>query len=986
MAMALTTGSRIGRYEILAKLGAGGMGEVYKSHDTSLNRPVAVKILPADVVQDDERVRRFIQEAKAASALNHPYIVTIYEIGELQLNEYGEFEESAAASLRDDSFANLSTGATPRPALYYIVMEFVDGDTLRTKIHRERTDLKKLLEHLAQAAEALAKAHSIGIVHRDLKPDNIMVTHEGYTKILDFGLAKLIEHKKSHFASDSSSGPLIGPKTDPLTGALKDDSQARGKDDRDDIKESSEDIKEAQTILMEQTKPGMVIGTVGYMSPEQVKGKPVDQRSDIFAFGCLLYEAVTRRKPFEGDSLIDSLHKIVYSPAPPIWEFNPGAPGELQRVIRKCLAKDPEERFQSIKDVAIDLRELVKEYDYLAPASDFNSQVGHSLALDKSGAPTSSFSGSQRLPGEILAPTRQDRLWKLVAIISLSVILVAAVGFGVVKLFGPRHSTAAPTGPFQSIRMSRLTSSGKAIKAAISPDGKYAAYVQYEGGESSLWVRHVATSNNAELVKPAEVHYGGLTFSPDGGTIYYNASSKASHVSGLYQISVLGGTPRLLANDVDSPATFSPDGKRMAYLRGYPQRNEVHLFIANADGSNEQQVATSAAPETFVFEGMSWSPDGKRIAHGILNFEDGQTTRIGILNVEDRSREILPTQRWFSLGRLEWLKDGSGLVVRAADETTRLMQVWLVTYPEGKARRVTNDLNTYAAISLSAETNTVVAVQSDIIASVWAGSDGARQITSLSDNGDGSKGMAWMPDGRLVYTSMASGAPELWVMKADGSDRKQLTSDGSISFSPSVSADGKLIAFTSIRSGRRNIWLMDGDGKNVRQLTNGSSDILPSLSPDGRWVVYQSSAGFKSTIWKIPTAGGDPVQLTTTISGMPQVSPDGKSILCDYWDVSADSVWQIAVLPFDGGEPKLRFKPEGGVVRWAPDGKGIMFIKDSNGVANIWVQPLDSSPPRQLTNFKSDMIFNFDRSRDGKLLALSRGIVTNDVVLITEQK
>ena len=984
MAMALTAGSRIGRYEILAKLGAGGMGEVYKSHDTSLDRPVAVKILPADVVKDDERVRRFIQEAKAASALNHPYIVTIYEIGELQLNEFGEFEESAAAGLRDDSLTGFPPGAGPRPALYYIVMEFVDGDTLRTKIHRERTDLKKLLEHLAQAAEALAKAHSIGIIHRDLKPDNIMVTHEGYTKVLDFGLAKLIEHKKSHFASDSASGPLAGP--------LKDDSQGRGKapgaDDIDSFQDSSEDIKEARTILMEQTKPGMVIGTVGYMSPEQVKGKPVDQRSDIFAFGCLLYEAVTRHKPFEGDSLIDSLHKIVYSPAPPIWEFNPGAPGELQRVIRKCLAKDPEERYQSIKDVAIDLRELVKEYDYLAPASDFNAQVGHPLGLDKSGARASSFSGSQRIPSEILAPTRQDRLWKLVAISSLSVILVAAVAFGVLKLFGSRHSTPAPAGPFASIRMSRLTNRGKAIKAAISPDGKYAAYVQFVGGKSSLWVRHVATSNNAELVKPAEVHYGGLTFSPDSGTVYYNASSEVSHVSGLYQVPVLGGTPRLLANDVDSPATFSPDGKRIAYLRGYPQQSEVNLFIANADGSNEQQVAGSTAPETFVFEGMSWSPDGKRIACGVLNFEDGQTTRIGILNVEDRSREILATQRWFSLGRLEWLKDGSGLVVRAADEVTRLMQVWLISYPDGRARRVTNDLNTYAAISLSAETNAIVAVQSDIIASIWAGTgaDGARQITSLSDNGDGSKGMAWMPDGRLVYTSMASGAPELWVMKADGSDRKQLTTDGSVSFSPSVSADGKLIAFTSLRSGRRNIWLMDGDGKNVRQLTNGSSDILPSLSPDGKWVVYQSSAGFKSTIWKVPTIGGDPVQLTTTISGMPQVSPDGKSILCEYWDESANSVWQLAVLPFEGGEPKLRFKPEGGVVRWTPDSKGVMFIKNSNGVANIWVQPLDSSPARQLTNFKSDIIFNFDRARDGKLLALSRGVVTNDVVLITEQK
>jgi eukaryotic-like serine/threonine-protein kinase len=308
--MAIATGAHLNHYEIVALLGVGGMGEVYKANDTRLGRPVALKILPAHLVEDADRVRRFIQEAKSASALNHPHIVTIYEIGE------AEVEDRAA----DGNEANPSNSA---PRIHYIAMEFVDGSTLHAKIHRDKTDLKKMLEYFAQAAEGLSKAHAAGIVHRDLKPENIMITDDGYAKLLDFGLAKLIEPTT---ASDAG-------------------------------------LEEAATAMMGQTRPGMVMGTVGYMSPEQAQGKPVDQRSDVFSFGCILYEAATGRKPFEGDSVIDSLHKIVYTQAPLVRESNPNAPAELQRIVRKCLAKDPAERYQSIRDVAIDLRDLIREYD-----------------------------------------------------------------------------------------------------------------------------------------------------------------------------------------------------------------------------------------------------------------------------------------------------------------------------------------------------------------------------------------------------------------------------------------------------------------------------------------------------------------------------------------------------------------------------------------------------------------------------------------------
>src|SRR5438552_3183151 len=301
--MALTVGTQLGRYEIRAKIGEGGMGEVYLAEDAQLRRRVALKILPDDLASNQDRMRRFVQEAQAAAALNHPNIAHIYEVGEYQ-------------------------------GTNFIAMEFIDGVTLREKIHRELTELKKLLKYLQQVAEGLSKAHGAGIVHRDLKPDNIMITRDGYAKILDFGLAKLTEQTKPPLAS----GEAID--------------------------------KDAPTAVMPRqlSTPGVVMGTVGYMSPEQAQGKQVDQRSDIFSFGCILYEAATGLRPFESDSVIDILHKILHTAAPPIKDANPSAPIDLQRIVRRCLAKDPDERYQSIKEVAIELRELRRELEGAAEA------------------------------------------------------------------------------------------------------------------------------------------------------------------------------------------------------------------------------------------------------------------------------------------------------------------------------------------------------------------------------------------------------------------------------------------------------------------------------------------------------------------------------------------------------------------------------------------------------------------------------------------
>jgi serine/threonine protein kinase len=348
--MSIAAGTVLGRYEIRSQIGSGGMGDVYLAKDTMLERTVALKMLRAEVASDEERMRRFVQEAKAAAALNHPNIAHIYDIGEVN-------------------------GAK------FMTMEFIDGDTLRAKIHRDKSDLKSLLQYLIQVGRGLAKAHEAGIVHRDLKPDNIMITVDGYAKVLDFGLAKLVEPKLS----------------------------------------SSSVSAEIDTLLIsapQHSTPGMVLGTLGYMSPEQAQGKirKIDHRSDIFSFGCLIYEAATRHRPFEADSAVDTLHKIVYEPPPPIRNFNPVAPPNLQRIVRRCLGKEREERFQSITDVVLELEDVIQEvesalstsqprpaHDRWSASTDPTSIIPGSRESQSGQKAKTSFSGSGKR-SDLLSP------------------------------------------------------------------------------------------------------------------------------------------------------------------------------------------------------------------------------------------------------------------------------------------------------------------------------------------------------------------------------------------------------------------------------------------------------------------------------------------------------------------------------------------------------------------------------------------------------
>ncbi len=786
---------------------------------------------------------------------------------------------------------------------HFIAMELLEGKNLTQWIAGRPLKTEQSLELAIQVADALQAAHAKGIVHRDLKPGNVFVSESGQVKVLDFGLAKVAQRGRR---GEDGAAHLTGEGAD---SAL--------------------------------TLPGMVLGTVAYMSPEQARGEEVDVRSDLFSFGVVLYEMATGHQAFSGTTSAIIFDAILNrAPVSPV-RLNPKVPAELEHIINKALEKDPDLRYQSAAELRTDLKRLKRESDSRRFA-----------AVTPSG------------------PRRRAR--RLVFALA-AIIVGAAITFGLYKFVGQKPSETAPGAAFQAMKMTRLTSTGKSRLAAISPDGKYVAHVVEDAGRQSLWVRQVATGSDVESVAPAEGRYTGLVFSPDGNFVYYVRRDV------LYQVPVLGGASRKLITEVHSPVTLSPDGERLAFVR-YDRTpgGGSFLMVANTDGSSEQVLARRDESGFFEDGGPAWSPDGKAIA---LGASTGSGSTVAEVPAAGGPEKPLTSQEWFKVGRLAWLSDGSGLVLAAKDQASILsFQLWQLSYPGGELRRITNDLNSYRAVSVAADSSALVTVQRETHASIWVAptveSPNARQLTVGTRNYDGVYGVAWVPDGRVVYSSYAGGSSHLWSTQADGSNPRQLTVVPHNDH-PAVSAEGQYVVFESSRKGGWSLWRVDIDGGHPRQLTLG---VYPTVSPDGNWVVYTSLGG----LWKVSIDGGEPIQLTDSQSRHPVISPDGRRIAFRLWDNAAGRYY-VAIMPFEGGEPTKQFDLSG-KVQWSADGRFLTYVRTRNGVDNIWGQPVDAGQARQLTYFQSGRIFSYAWSHDGKQLALSRGSTTSDVVLLRNFK
>ena len=608
----------------------------------------------------------------------------------------------------------------------------------------------------------------------------------------------------------------------------------------------------------------------------------------------------------------------------------------------------------------------VKELEEGSPEPTAHSESGSSYVIeeeqnlgkqDEVPALACATSSAEYILSEIKRHRRR-------ALLALTILIAAVVGVAFLYKLSKRK-TFAPS----VLKVTQLTTTGKAYGPAISPDGKYVAYHTPGAGGSRLWIRQLATGSNAEVIPLTKTSYQGLTFSPDGNYLYYAGNKADEHELALYQIPApLGGVTRKLVNNVDNLFSLSPDSPRVTFVR-----DERDLIVANLDGSGERKLATREKPD--FFESAAWSPDGKMIA--CFGWSKGPEWEIVEVAVESGAQKTV-TRNWGNIQQVAWLPDGSGLVLLAADKQDSPTQLWQLTYPNGEVRRITTDLHDYASLSLTRDGAALVMTQMSLTYNLWVMPQGdaqrAHQITSASVF-EGLSGLAWTPTGKIIYSSQASGQPEIWRVDADGSHQQQLTVDlGSDSLGLAASPDGRYIAFVSKRGG---IWRANIDGSNPKQLA--SEGFVPIFSPDSQWVYYRAH----EAVWQVSVDGGESIHLTGPCSFILDFSSDGKLIA--YRDQATK---KIGIASAEGKEPIRIFErmpttERRPLPRWTPDGHALSYLTTRGGVSNLWLQPIDGSPPRPLTDFKTGFIHYYAWSRDGKYLAVARGSTSTDVVMIS---
>ncbi|HKD05453.1 MAG TPA: protein kinase [Bryobacteraceae bacterium] len=574
-------------------------------------------------------------------------------------------------------------------------------------------------------------------------------------------------------------------------------------------------------------------------------------------------------------------------------------------------------------------------------------------------------------------------------------IWIAAAAAAVVAAFGAYWlQFAKPAGMvFRAPQFTKITTTGNATAAAISPDGQYVAYALDEGGKSSLWVRQVSIANGVRILPKSDFIYRGLTFSRDGAWIYYVIYDNNQITRGaLYRVPTLGGSAHKVADSVSGAVSLSPDNRRTAFLRTDLRLDEDQLVVSGVDGSNPATVARRKHPRRFAYSSApAWSADSKMIAVA-SEATDSEGFYISVVGVrlKDGAETVLTRRRWQYVEQMAWLPAPRGLLLVGSDPESSFQGIWQVLSTKEEPRPVTNDLSSYYGISITADSSAMVTAQAQTLTNIWMLTPGGRprrvsagygRYFDLSSAGD-----------LIFYASDASGHADIWSLNPDGGNQRQLSSNVHRNYSPSASPDGRSVAFHSNRSGTWNIWRMSRDGGDVKQLTADANDSnWPVWTPDGQSLVYHhiGAHGYQ-TIWKISADGGKPFQITDHFALRPAVSPKDGTIACWYSENAANPQWMIAVLPPNGGRPlkTFPFSPTvsiDSVLRWTPDGKGISYTDFRDGASNVWVQSIEGGPPRQVTDFNSDRLFSFDWARNGDLI-YSRGLRTDDIVLITDAK
>jgi Tol biopolymer transport system component len=845
-------GRTLSHYCVLGELSRGGMGIVYRALDTGLNREVALKVLPPELVSDPERRRRFVHEAQAAASLQHPRIAVIHEIDEAE-------------------------GVT------FIAMELIRGRKLSAILFEGRLSVPRALDLAVQVADGLAAAHDKGIVHRDLKPANIMVADGDQAKIIDFGLAKLV-------------APLSGEEVD------------------------------APTVTRD-TEPGRVMGTLSYMSPEQARGQRVDHRTDIFTTGTVLHEMLTGELPFKGASEAETLNAVIQSPAPPLTDVVKGPlASELQRIVHRCLEKEPDDRYQTAKDLLSELRRVKKD----------------------------SESGSTRQGGVVLPAA--GRRWHKAAALIGGLLLVAAtvaylsllrsgalVGHHLPRLANPRQVTSAV---------------GREDAITWSPDGSRLAYASNESGNWDVWVTQIGEGRGVNMT----ADYGGLdswpSWSPDGRQIAFWSDREGG---GFFVMSALGGRARRIQSQAQSLGGIRPqwstDGARLACV--VYQRSGDSAVETVSLGALESRRQALRTPDGNAMD-LAWSSDERFFAYVDGVGDTADVTRLWLSRLADGA--AFPVTNGMSNDRSPtWTPDGRSLLFvskrgGAADLWGQLISA--EGRPEGDPRQLTTGVSMRSA-TLSRDGKKLAYSHGRRVANLWRIPISNDRLATWAEARQVTMDEAFIefvdvsPDGKqIAVSSDRSGNPDIWVLPIEGGPMDRLTTDSLPEWRPSWSPDGRQFAFYGYRTGHREIYVMPAEGGPARQLTRrGGQSHRPSWSPDGRTIGFVSN----EQIWIVPSEGGEPRQLTRdpgTLNVTPRWSPDGRFIFYSSAP-AADGVFRIWKMPAAGGRavPVTR-GPGLGHLQFTRSGNTVYFCGVGEREGSVWAVDLDSGTERRVTNFR----------------------------------
>ncbi len=856
------SGKVLGPYRLIRLVGKGGMGEIYAAEDTRLGRQVALKLLPTLHAGDTIRVRRFENEARAASALNHPNIVTIHDFGETE-------------------------------GLHFIASELVQGRTLRQLIAQGPMAIRECLSIATQIAGAIAAAHESGIVHRDIKPENVMVRPDGYVKVVDFGLAKLRE--------GSGAGPFRGSLT----------------------------------------LPGMVMGTVRYMSPEQARGLELDPRSDIFSLGVVLYEMAAGSHPFPGQTGADVTAAILEADPAPLGTVSAAPPVQLERIVNRCLRKVAAQRYQNCQELLADLVLLKEELDLS------NSQAARSA-------------------------WRSPRKRRLLFLAAGALALMG--GAAAVRLY---HR--APQW-FETIQFSKVPADADLLYGVLSPSGRYIAYASQNGeGERTLSVRLRTSATGVRIAGPLKAAFYVVTFAPDESYLYYTVHPFALPSSrALYRIPLLGGVSQKLLDGVDAGLAFSPDSARFAYFRR--DRSTTTLLLAAADGSGARVLFQGTAEQTL--NGISWSADGREvlIAEGTRG-RQGQEFRILGMKPEGGPARVVAALGRTYLTSFSALPDGSGYIANAYDTEANLPQIWFVSQT-GAMRRITHDLSAYQGASLTADGKEILTNLNERESQLWLvdvhNPASAHAFTDARQRFDQP---VWARDGSIVSLLAVSGTATLWVFKPDGSGQHPLPASTPTDFEVRACPDREDVVFLSKRSGAYNVWRQRPDGSEARRLTSGVNDQNPVCLAGGT-ILYRTLVGKQFVQRQTSLDGGPDVPAGgPSFEGM--ISPDGSLTLLEDTDPQTHApVGKITAR--DGSRTLLTFPFNGAAAAWSPDSRGIAYVDRRSSGTQIWYRTVAGEAPVPLARFGGKGVFALNFSPDGRQIVAAVGRIVIDMVLIKD--